>query len=366
MRIRKKTFGFDDLLLVPRLSSIESRATVNLSINLAGINLTCPIVSSNMDTITEYEMAIALEALGGLGIIHRYLSDEQRFKQLQKISDLKHRAMAVGITKEEILFAKELLKRGVNVICIDVAHGHNTLLERALGELKNFSETLSQENLQDANLTQYKKGLKPLNKPVFIAGNVATPEGAQDLTRWGADVIKVGIGPGSMCTTRIVTGAGYGQLTALGDCALATTAPILADGGIRNSGDATKALAAGASAVVLGKLLAGCKEVPSWAREAGTYRGMASFEAQNKHYGYTFTDRHPEGVATRIEPKGHVADILGPLLGGIRSGLSYVGARNLTELRENAEFVECAPGVVVESLPHGLSPEYGRELKRSQ
>lgn len=353
MKIRKKTYGFDDLLLVPRLSSIESRGTVTLDVDMAGAKFTCPIISSNMDTITESEMAGAMESLGGLGIIHRYLSPEQRLQQLEKVVDLKNRSFAVGVTKDETAFAKELMERGANVICLDVAHGHSSMMERALGELRSYAEKVTRARFA------------PLVRPILIAGNVATPEGASDLVKWGADAIKVGIGPGSMCTTRIVTGAGYGQLTAIADCAEATTAPIIADGGIRNSGDATKALAAGASFVMIGKLLAGTNEVPEWARQAGAYRGMASAEAQGSHYGYTFKDRHPEGVATRVQSKGSVADVLGPFLGGIRSGLSYVGARTLSELRQYAEFVECAPGVVVESLPHGLSPEYGREMKRS-
>jgi IMP dehydrogenase len=353
MKIRKKTFGFDDLLLVPRISEIESRSTVDVSSDLAGIKLTCPVVSSNMDTVTESEMAIAMDRIGGLGVIHRYLAPEQRFAQLEKVNDLKYRALAVGITKDEIAFAKELLNRGCNVLCLDVAHGHSSMMKRALGELREYAETLP------------KARFGILSRPVFIAGNVAAPEGAADLVTWGADVLKVGIGPGSMCTTRIVTGAGYGQLTAISDCATATRAPIIADGGVRNSGDATKALAAGAAAVMMGKLLAGTNEVPSWARDSGAYRGMASAEAQGKHYGYTFKDRHPEGVATQVSTKGPVADVLGPFLGGVRSGLSYIGARTLAELREYAEFVECAPGVVVESLPHGLSPQYGTELKRS-
>ena len=353
MKIRKKTFGFDDLLLVPRFSSIETRSKVDLSVNLGGIELKAPVVSSNMDTITEFEMAKAMEDLGGLGVVHRYLTNEARLAQLEKMKVLRHRALAVGVTKEEITFAKELIDRGANVLCIDVAHGHSTMMERALNELRSYAEKAK------------PAGLAPLKRVALIAGNVATPEGAVDLARWGADALKVGIGPGSMCTTRIVTGAGYGQLTAISDCAKATNTAIIADGGVRNSGDATKALAAGASALMIGKLLAGTDEVRSWAKERGTYRGMASAEAQNKHYGYTFTDRHPEGVATKVHTKGPVASVLGPFLGGVRSGLSYIGALNLTELREYAEFVECAPGVVVESLPHGLSPDYNKELKRS-
>ncbi|MBI3557978.1 MAG: guanosine monophosphate reductase, partial [Deltaproteobacteria bacterium] len=297
MKIRKKTYGFDDLLLVPRLSGIETRSSVDLSVDLAGIRLACPIVSSNMDTVTEFQMATAMELLGGLGIIHRYLSAEARLQQLEKVLQLRNRAFAVGVTKDEIAFGKQLIDRGANILCLDVAHGHSTMMERALGELRSYAETVTRARFM------------PLLRPVFIAGNVATPEGAADLAKWGADVLKVGIGPGSMCTTRIVTGAGYGQLTAIADCAAVTKAPVIADGGIRNSGDATKALAAGAAAVMLGKLLAGTDEVPQWARESGSYRGMASAEAQGGHYGYTFKDRHPEGVATKVQTKGPVSDV---------------------------------------------------------
>lgn len=342
MKIRKKTYGFDDLLVVPRHSSIQSRSSVDLSTTLSSLSLTMPIVSSNMDTVTEWEMAQAMEKLGGMGIIHRYLQPEQRLEQLKKISHLKYRCLAVGITADEVSFAKKLIEGGANVLCLDVAHGHSTMMQRALGELRN-----SRANV------------------VLIAGNIATPEAAHDLVNWGAHVLKVGIGPGSMCTTRIVTGAGYGQLTAIADCASATTAPVIADGGVRNSGDAVKAVLAGASAVMLGRLLAGTDEVPEWARTSGTYRGMASAEAQGGHYGYDFKDRHPEGVATKIQTKGPVSQVLGPFLGGMKSGFSYIGAQNMKDAWEKAEFVECAPGVVAESLPHGLLPEYGREMKRA-
>ncbi len=354
MKIRKKTYGFDDVLIVPKKTALETRSKVDLSTKLGSIVLTVPVISSNMDTITEIEMAGAMENLGGMGIIHRYLKPEQRLIQLEKAKDLRHRAMAVGITADEISFAKKLLEDGANVLCLDVAHGHSTMMERALGELKNHILKIAGAKFA------------PMKTPVLIAGNIATPEAAEDLVRWGADVLKVGIGPGSMCTTRIVTGAGYGQVTAIADCvAAASGCPVIADGGIRNSGDAVKALVAGASAIMVGKLLAGTDEVPAWARESGTYRGMASAEAQGGHYGYNFKDRHPEGVATRVHSRGSVADVLGPFLGGMRSGFSYVGADSLTQLWERGEFVECAPGVLQESLPHGLMPEYGKEMKRT-
>ncbi len=353
MRIRKKTYGFDDLLIVPKFTAVESRGLVSLRTRLApALELEIPMISSNMDTITESRMARAMHKSGGIGIIHRYLTPQRRKEELAAIADLPFRAMAVGVTKEELTVAKELLKAGANILCLDIAHGHSSMMERALGELKAFAQGLPTSQFG------------PLSQLVLIAGNVAAPEGAQALEKWGADVLKVGIGPGSMCTTRIVTGAGYGQLTAISDCAQAAKIPVIADGGVRNSGDATKALAAGASAVMVGKLLAGTDEVPSWALDSGTYRGMASAEAQGGHYGYDFKDRHPEGVATRVSVKGPVDGILRPFCGGIRSGYSYAGALNLAELQKNVEFVECAPGVVVESLPHGLAPEYGREVKR--
>jgi IMP dehydrogenase len=353
MKIRKKTYGFDDLLIVPKKTNLETRSKVDLSTSLAGASLSIPVISSNMDTITESEMAIAMERLGAMGIIHRYLPLEGRLAQLKAVTDLKYRAMAVGITADEIAAAKALIDAGCNVLCLDVAHGHSTMMERALNELRSYAEG-------------HRAKAAPLPRPVFIAGNIATAEAAQDLVRWGADVLKVGIGPGSMCTTRIVTGAGYGQVTAIADCvAAAPSTPIIADGGIRNSGDAVKALVAGASAIMVGKLLAGCNEVPAWARESGTYRGMASAEAQGGHYGYNFKDRHPEGVATKVQGRGPVAEVLGPFLGGMRSGFSYVGAASLKQLWDQGEFVECAPGVLAESLPHGLFPEYGKEIKRT-
>ncbi|MBI3543308.1 MAG: IMP dehydrogenase, partial [Deltaproteobacteria bacterium] len=183
MKIRKKTFGFDDLLLVPAYSTIESRSNVDVSVDLAGIRLGCPVVSSNMDTVTEAEMATAMELLGGLGIIHRYLSPEARLGQLEKVRQLRHRAFAVGVTRDEIAFAKQLIDGGANAICLDVAHGHSSMMERALGELRAYADKVTRARFA------------PLLRPVFIAGNVATPEGAADLAKWGADVLKVGIGP---------------------------------------------------------------------------------------------------------------------------------------------------------------------------
>lgn len=336
MRIRKKTYGFEDLLLIPRYSTIESRSNVNIDVALCGMTFTCPVISANMDTVTGHTMATAMHDAGGLGIIHRYLTLEQRLEELSLISNLPYRAMSMGVTQAELDIAIKLLEKGANVICVDIAHGHSRQMKKTLKALRNIVNNSKQDV-----------------RPTIIAGNVATPEGAYDLTEWGADIIKVGVGPGSVCTTRIVTGAGYGQLSAISDCYAATDRPIIADGGIRNSGDAVKALAAGATMVMLGRLLAGTDEVPSVAKQSRTFRGMASAEAQTEFYGYDFIDRQPEGVSMNVANKGPVKNVLRTFNAGIRSGLSYVGARSLVELQKSAEFVECAPGVNLESLPHG-------------
>lgn len=341
LKIRKKTFAFDDLLLVPRFSRIQSRSSVDLTTRLGPLDLTMPMISANMDTVTEANMARAMEALGGFGIIHRYLKPEERLEQVRLISDLRFRAISVGVTASEIEFGKDLIRAGANILCLDIAHGHCEMMETALKTLRAFALTVPVEKFA------------PLKQLVLIAGNVATPEATADLDLWGADIIKVGIGPGSMCTTRVVTGAGYGQLSAISDCREATKKGLIADGGIRTSGDATKAFAAGADAIMAGRLLAGTDEVPEWALEKGSFRGMASSDAQGKFYGYAFTDRHPEGVSVKISRQGPVSAVIGPFLGGLRSGLSYVGVTNLKDLREFAEFVECGNSVLLESLPHG-------------
>lgn len=335
MRIRKKTYGFDDLLIVPKKTDLVSREHVSLETALSEkYKFQIPLISANMDSITEWEMVVAMNSVGGFGIVHRYMDRESRFYQLEKLKN-NTKALSVGITEEEIAIGKDLIDRGVDILCLDVAHGHSTMMERALYALKNYSIRT--------------------NKSVhFIAGNVATPEGTEDLIKWGADAVKVGIGPGSMCTTRVVTGAGYGQLSAISDCkAVAGQIPIIADGGIRTSGDAVKALAAGASFLMVGRLLAGCDEVPGWARERGVYRGMASSEAQSSFYKERATNKHAEGVATTVPKQGSVRDILPKFIYAIKSGFSYCGAHNLKELWEKVEFVECTHAVVEESRPHG-------------
>lgn len=342
--IKSNALTFDDVLLVPQYSDIASRKQVDISTSLLGVRFPVPICSANMDTVTEVAMANEMWNLGGLGILHRYASHATI---LQWIKDI-HRdesAIAIpsiGIKPENFDYALAYTDEGVIAVNIDIAHGDSQHMVEMVQRLT-------------------KAGVD------VVAGNVATRHGAQRLLDAGAKVIKVGIGPGSLCTTRIVTGHGVPQLSAIED--VASLRPnyrfsIIADGGIRNAGDCVKALAFGADMVMIGSLLAGTTESPGAAMEfqnkegvyclTKVYRGMASREARNS---VTETDSSytPEGESTIVEVKGPVQDVVKQLEGGIRSGLSYSGAHSLKELRENAEYVTITSNGVAESKPHGLT-----------
>lgn len=467
---------FDDVLLVPRRSPVESRAEVDTRTRLArGIDLYVPIVSANMDAVTESEMAIAMAREGGLGIIHRFLPVDQQVAEVRRVKraesivieqpytirpdqtlreavafleehgsagllvvqdgrlvgivtardllfeedldrpvrevmtprerlvtappgismeeakrilhahrveklplvdgdgrlvglvtsrDIRARSQyphatkdergrlrvgaAVGVRGDYLERAAALVEEGVDVLVVDVAHGHSEAVLRAVRTLRrHFPEV-----------------------PI-VAGNVATAEGTVDLIEAGADAVKVGVGPGSTCTTRVVTGAGVPQLSAILECARAARprgVPIIADGGIRSSGDITKALAAGASAVMLGNLLAGTEESPGATvirngRQYKTYRGMASLWATARRRSLDSpVDEEDigqivaEGIEALVPYRGKVADVLRQLVGGLRSGMSYCGARNVPELWENARFVRITPAGLRESLPHDVEP----------
>ncbi|MDR7433023.1 MAG: IMP dehydrogenase [Armatimonadota bacterium] len=467
---------FDDVLLIPRRSPVESRAEVDTRTQLArGIELSVPIVSANMDAVTESEMAIAMAREGGLGIIHRFLPTDQQVAEVRRVKraesivieqpytirpdqtlreavafleehgsagllvvqdgrlvgivtardllfeedldrpvrevmtprerlvtappgismeeakrilhahrveklplvdgdgrlvglvtsrDIRARSQyphatkdergrlrvgaAVGVRGDYLERAAALVEEGVDVLVVDVAHGHSEAVLRAVRTLRRrFPEV-----------------------PI-VAGNVATAEGTVDLIEAGADAVKVGVGPGSTCTTRVVTGAGVPQLSAILDCARAARprgVPIIADGGIRSSGDITKALAAGASAVMLGNLLAGTEESPGATvirngRQYKTYRGMASLWATARRRSLDSpVDEEDigqivaEGIEALVPYRGKVADVLRQLVGGLRSGMSYCGARTIPELWENARFVRITPAGLRESLPHDVEP----------
>ncbi len=465
---------FDDVLLVPKRSPIHSRKDVDLSTRLSrNIKLNIPIVSANMDSVTESAMAISMAHNGGIGIIHRFMSVERQVEEVLKVkraesviieepytiwpsatmADAKRLMQEKGVsgllvvdankkllgilTARDLLFedndlnrvselmtpmkslhtasadasideARQLLRKykleklplvdeeghlrglitskdmvtlaerpqackdskgqltvgaavgiregyieraralvdaGVDVLVVDVAHGHSDRVLNVVRELK-----------------------KELGQVDVIAGNVATPEGTKDLIDAGADAIKVGIGSGSICITRIVTGAGVPQLTAVLECAEAarkSDIPIIADGGIRNSGDITKALAAGASSVMIGSMLAGTEESPGVTvmrngRKYKIHRGMASVGASMKRGTEEAEDEAAlleyvaEGIEAFVPYRGTSHEILAQLAGGIRSGLSYCGAKTLAELHQNASFVRLTSAALNESYPHDV------------
>lgn len=469
---------FDDVLLVPKYSDIRSRKDVDTSTWLTpGIRLHIPILSANMDTVTEASMAIAMAQQGGLGVLHRFMSIERMVEMVRKVKRAEsmvvltpltilpsasvaearhlmaeegigglvvvdeyqhllglvttrdvllapdasapvstvmtprerlivarenetleaarhklytHRieklplvdaedrlaglitvqdivkiqehphatkdglgrlrvGVAIGVKPEEIERAQACVEAGADLLVLDIAHGHS---EHALRMVRALKQRFP-------------------NMPL-MAGNVATAEGVRDLVKAGADAVKVGVGAGSICTTRIVTGCGVPQLTAIAECAAEghrLNVPIIADGGMRTSGDVTKALAAGASAVMLGNMLAGTEESPGpeVVRQGRRYkivRGMASLTAnvQRRRLERNEEDVEeeewsevvPEGVEALVPYRGKVKDILHQIVGGVRSGMSYVGAHNLPELWEKAEFIRITPAGKVESGAHDV------------
>jgi IMP dehydrogenase len=342
---------FDDVLLVPQFSDIESRSNVDLSVTgfdeefarltSEHTKLSCPIVGSPMDTVTSPETAAILADAGGFGVLHRYCSiDEsiQAYLQTKKLitdkTNENNVMVAVGATGDYLERAADLYAAGCRAFCIDVAHGHHGHTRRAL------------ENLR-----------KIYNKKIHImAGNIATLEAFNDLADWGADSLRVGIGGGSMCTTRIRTGHGIPTLQSILDCSKSDRdVYIVADGGIRNSGDVVKALAAGADMIMLGSILAGHDESPGVliTKEHKSYkkfRGMASREAQLEWRGKVSVT---EGETTLVPYKGELKNTLTDLLEGIKSGLSYSGAQTARELRAKSRFVQVTVNGVNENGPHG-------------
>lgn len=333
---------YNDTLLKPQYSDIRSRSEVDIGNNLAGKYFPTPIISAPMDTVTEANMAKSMYGCGGLGIIHRYNTIPEQLKivkdALKKKRTTKGACVgaAVGVTGDYYERAQELIKNGVEIICLDIAHAHHILTKEALFSLKRDFDNVH-----------------------FMVGNVATPIAFSDLSNWGADSIKVGIGGGSICSTRIKTGHGVPGLQAVADCSKAkkdNRTLLIADGGIKTSGDIVKALAAGADFVMLGSLLAGTDESPGkvYDSENGKvkiYQGMASSEAQMKWKG-TVSSR--EGISTTISYKGTVENIIEDLTIGIRSGFSYTGARNIKELWEKSQFMRQTSSGITESATHIL------------
>jgi IMP dehydrogenase len=335
---RNRGLTFDDVLIVPTKSEVKSRRDPQLTSRLTKkIQIETPIISANMDTITEADMAIAMNQVGGVGILHRFVSiqDQVRFVDSVKASGAPILAASIGVNGDYKERADALIKAGVSVMTIDIAHGHSSQMIDVMKWLKDTYSTVE-----------------------IIAGNLAMPEAAVDLIEAGADAIKVGIGPGSMCTTRIITGAGVPQLTAIALCAEVADSygvPVIADGGIKTSGDIVKAFAAGASTVMLGSMLSGTIETPGEIQNGRKqYRGMASKSAQVSWRGGVPEGMAPEGESTFVNVKGHVKHVILELTGGIRSGMSYINATSIQEIREKARFIEISTAGIYESRAHGL------------
>ncbi len=472
----KEGLTFDDVLLIPKRSSVVSRSHVSLKTRLSRrISINMPIVSANMDTVTEANMAIAIAREGGIGIIHRFMSIEQQVNEVKKVkraeniiieqpytvkqeqyladavskmseynisgllvTDDDNRLVGI-LTRRDIMFESDMSKRVYDVMTRNVItakygisieeakemlhkyrieklplvdeHGRvrglvtakdimrmreyplaakdkkgRLLVGAAVGVKGDFMERT--DKLLDAgadvividiahghsenSINAVKSIRKAFPDCELIAGNVATAEGTKDLIDAGVDAAKVGVGSGSICITRVVTGSGVPQLSAIMECAKVAReydVPIIADGGIRNSGDITKALAAGAHTVMIGSLLAGTDESPGVSitkngKKYKIYRGMASFYAslgrKMREEGMLnidddLNDYVPEGVEALVEYKGSVVEIVRHLLGGLRSGFSYCGARNIDELHRNAEFIKMTMAGYIESMPHDVN-----------
>ena len=350
----KQALTYDDIQLVPAYSDVKSRLNINLATNITkNYKLLIPLVASPMDTVCEYEMALAFMKLGGVGCIHRFMSIEQQtniIKRLKSSIPLMPEIVAqwgslyddyhapnkfipimaaVGATGDYIERSNELIEAGANIILIDVAHGHHANVREAIQNIKAISSNVD-----------------------VIAGNIATAEAAEDLCNWGADALRVGVGGGSLCTTRIKTGFGVPNVSCLKDIVAVSKIPVIADGGIRTSGDISKALAIGASNVMLGSLIAGTEEAPGSIIDKGgalfkRYRGAASLETKMVHGQEA---RNVEGESTVIPYKGGVKYIVSDLIDGVRSALSYGGANELSKFKPG--IIQVANSGLNEARPH--------------
>ena len=345
----KEALTFDDVTLAPNYSKILP-SQVNTSVNLTPkLNIKIPLLSSAMDTVTEASMGIAMAKAGGIGVIHRNLTIDEQIKEIRKVKSKKLLVgAAVGASEKELTRAKKLLKENLDIIVIDTAHGHTKKV---------------------ADIIKKIKKLRPKNTAI-CAGNIATTEAAKFLVKLGVDIIKVGIGPGSICTTRLVAGIGVPQLSAIlnvkkGIGKSKTT--LIADGGIKFSGDIAKALAAGADAVMIGSLFAGTDQAPGKKiKKKGKlykyFRGMGSIGAMNKGSADRYfqskqkdTSKYvAEGVEGYIKYRGSVDKIIYNLIGGLKSSMGYLGAKKVTELRKNPKFVKITKAGFYESMVHNI------------
>lgn len=373
--LEKDALTFDDVLLVPQYSEITpDMADVSTKLTNT-FKMNVPFLSAAMDTVSEHKLVTALALAGGLGVIHKNMSIADQAKEVEMIKnyefdneknkrvliDKKGRlcvGAAIGVTADMMDRVHALMDAGVDVFVLDSAHGDS----------KNIINAIKNLRLEYPSME-------------LIAGNVATYEGALDLMKAGASAVKVGMGPGSICTTRIIAGIGVPQLQAVMDCARASkemNVPIIADGGIKYSGDVVKALAAGANTVMLGGLFATCEEAPGDIYESNgkkyrTYRGMGSIEAMAKGS----TDRYfqtghkkfvAEGVQGIVEVKTTVEELVFQLIGGLKAGMGYCGSKDIPTLQGKGTFIKITNNALLESHPHDISidkgePNYSVKLK---
>ena len=334
---------YDDVLLMPRHCEITSRTIPNLETRLTkNKSIKLPFIASNMDTVTETEMASKMAEIGGHGILHRFMDTAAQIEMVKLLHTVKknnnnlHISASVGVKEEGMRRADALVDAGVEIITLDIAHGDSVMMIEMLDYIK-----------------------KKYSHVDVIAGNVAMPDGVKRFIDSGADAVKVGIGPGSMCTTRVITGCGVPQLTAVALCvaeARKFDIPVIADGGIKTSGDIVKALTAGADSVMLGSMLAGTLETPGEIKGGmKKYRGMASKDAQVSWRGNMQKGMAAEGESRMISCKGSVENVIDELSGGVRSGMTYLNATNLKELNQNGLFMEMSTNGISESRPHGMN-----------
>ncbi len=345
----KESLTFDDVTLAPRYSEILPSET-DTSVTLTKyLKLKIPLLSSAMDTVTESKMAIALAKAGGIGVIHRNLDIKKQILEIKKVKKQKLLVgAAVGAGPKELIRAKSIIKEGVDLIVVDTAHGHT----------KKVSEII-----------KFIKKIKS-KKIALCAGNIATPEAAKFLIKLGVDIIKVGIGPGSICTTRLVAGIGVPQLSAIltvRNGIKNKNVKIISDGGIKYSGDLAKAFSAGADAIMIGSLFAGTKETPGkLIKKKGkvfkSFRGMGSVGAMNKGSADRYfqtnqkdTSKYvPEGVEGFVKYKGDVESIIYKLIGGLKSSMGYLGSKNIIKLRNKPNFVKITKAGFYESMVHNV------------
>lgn len=332
-----QAFTFDDVLLIPSYNHYESRRLVDISMTdrSGKLHLELPIFTANMDTITESGMANFMGEKGGMGVLHRFMSIEDNVKEFKKCKTKTF--VSVGCSDAEVERARALRDAGAEYFCIDVAHAHAKYVGNALKKIRN---ALGEDCC-------------------IMAGNVATYAGADYLASCGADLIKVGIGGGSVCSTRIKTGFGVPTLTSIKECARVDRS-IIADGGIRTPGDIVKALAFGADFVMLGGMFAGTTPTPGKivSKEDGKkvkmYRGMASREAQDDFMGTMPEWKTAEGVATEVPYRDTQDAIIADIVGGLRSGLTYGGSATIRELQRKLDYHLITQAARIESLPHKI------------